>query len=77
MPSMVSYSDRDYELVREDIKKPREQSYWGFFACRQATNRYLSGSGGLEHVENLFHLHDHLLDELMILGGLLRVGTAG
>jgi len=41
MPSMVSYSDRDYELVREDIKKPREQSYRGFF-CLSTSNKSLS-----------------------------------
>ena len=49
----------------------------GLFRHRRWRGAVDAGSGGLEDVEDLFHLHDHLLDELMILGGLLRVGAAG
>ena len=75
--SMISHRGRDYWLVRQGMKKAPGARLPGLFRHRRWRGSVSAGSGGLEHVENLFHLHDHLLDELMVLGGLLRVGTAG
>jgi len=48
----------------------------GLFRHRGWQGTVGAGSGGFENVEDLFHLHDHLLDELVVLGGLFGVGTA-
>ena len=49
----------------------------GLFRHRRWRGAVGARSGGFQDVEDLFHFHDHLLDDLVVLGGLFHVVGAG